>query len=187
MTITIESQDDEGVVSISTVPDDIDFETSIDEAGHTFESIEKNVIVVETFTDTIHTFEVSPPKGEKGEPGVNSGMVIEHFVAYPMSGHRIVVLNENEEAEYASSANPFHANKIIGMTIHAAINGEIGIQTGGELTEPSWNWTLDIPIWLGVDGLLTQVQPVSGFSLIIGFPITQTKMFIGIREPIFLI
>jgi hypothetical protein len=113
-------------------------------------------------------------------------MIVEHTVAYSMSGHRMVILNENQEAEYASSANPFHANKIIGMTTQAAINGEIGIQTAGELEEPSWSWILDIPIWLSTDGLLSQTPPSTGFCLIIGFPITATKMFINIREPIFL-
>jgi hypothetical protein len=145
------------------------------------------VVVFETVQEVVHQFETSPPKGDKGDPGVTAGQILEYPVAYPMSGHRMVFINENEEAEYVSSANPFHANKVIGMTTGAVISGLIGIQRGGELTEPSWNWTLDIPIWIGIDGLLTQVQPVLGFSLIIGFPITQTKIFISIREPIFLI
>ena len=160
----------------------------VDPEIQTVETVDSEVQIIETSeVPEVHTFETSPPKGEKGDPGATSGMIVEYPVAYPMSGHRIVVLNGNKEAIYASSDNPLHATKVLGMTTGAAIFGNIGIQTGGVLIEPSWSWILDTPIWLGLNGLMTQTVPASGFSLIVGFPISPTEMFVDIREPFFLI
>jgi hypothetical protein len=73
------------------------------------------------------------------------------------------------------------------MTTGASSIGDTAtIQTGGEMTEPSWSWVLDTPIWLSSSGTLTQVAPVTGFSLIVAFPISATKAIINLREPIFL-
>lgn len=125
--------------------------------------------------------------GRQGEPGVSGAS---HILTYPageiLSGHRMVVLNDGE-AFYADSTILNHANRVVGMTTGAAMLGaDVPIHTEGEITEPSWNWTLDVPVWLGLTGLLTQVVPTSGFSLIIGFPLSAVKLFISIREPIFL-
>jgi len=150
-------------------------------------SIDNNIsILFESESEITSILETSPPQGLKGDKG-DGGTTFEYSVAYPMSGHRIVVLNENQQAIYASNLLPIHANKILGMTIEAIISGLIRIQNNGPFSEPSWNWILDTPIWLGTDGLMTQIVPTSGFSLIIGFPISQTSIFIDIGEPIFLI
>jgi len=154
---------------------------------HTFESEAQPSILFESIAEIASVIETSPPQGVKGDPGEAGSMYFEYPVAYAMSGHRIVVLNENQQAIYASNLTPLHANKILGMTIEAVISGNIRIQNGGVLTEPSWSWILDTPIWLGIDGFMTQTAPVSGFSLIIGFPVSSTSMFIDFREPIFLI
>lgn len=126
--------------------------------------------------------------GATGPPGAAGATVLTYAAGINLSGHRMVVLNDSAEAVYADNTVTTHANKVIGMTIGAAMAGaDATIQSGGELAEPSWSWTLNVPIWLSSNGLLTQVVPVSGFSLIVGFPITATKMFIDIREPIYLI
>jgi hypothetical protein len=137
----------------------------------------------------IESIEIGPQgiPGPRGETGDST-----NFVVYPagqiLSGHRMVVLDSDGKAIYADRTIPEHANKVFGMTIGAAMqDADANIQIMGELTEPSWAWTLDIPIWLSVNGLLTQTIPTSGFSLIIGFPITATKIFIDIHEPIFLL
>lgn len=143
--------------------------------------------ILESAVETGYVLETSAPRGEKGEPGVAAGSVVQYIVAYAMNGHRFVVLGNDQRVIYASNLGPTHAIKILGMTTGAAMSGYIDIQTGGAIEEPSWNWTLDTPVWLSVDGLMTQVEPTSGFSCIIGFPISATKLFINIREPIFLI
>ena len=111
--------------------------------------------------------------------------VVSYIAGVALGGHRMVVLDASQQAQYASSATPAHISIVLGMTTGAAIAGApVQIQTGGEITEPSWSWSLGSPVYLGVNGLLTQTPPSSGFSLVIGFPISATVLFINLREPV---
>lgn len=125
------------------------------------------------------------PKGDKGEPG---GTLIERPAAIDISGHRMVVLDGQGGATYASNADQTHANRIVGMTAHAAVAGApVALAIYGEITEPSWSWDTTKPVYLGVDGLLTQVVPEfpdAKFSVVVGFPISATTLFINIGIPI---
>lgn len=104
-----------------------------------------------------------------------------------LGGHRMVTLDAVGEAIYADSSILAHAHKVLGMTTGAAILGApIDILRMGEFSEPSWSWILDEPLFLGTDGLLTQTPPVSGFSLIVAFPISATMVYVDLREPIYL-
>ena len=88
---------------------------------------------------------------------------------------------------YASQQELTHMNKVLGITTGAvAMGANATIRAFGEMTEPSWNWTLDKPIFLGLNGLLTQTPPTTGFSLIIAFPTSATKIFVEIKDPILL-
>ena len=123
------------------------------------------------------------PQGAQGIPGPVGGSALQYPAGAALSGHRMVVL-EAGLAIYADKDTPAHAGKVLGMTTGAAALGELAtIQTGGELTEPSWAWTLDQPIFVGVTGTLTQTPPATGFVLTVGFPITATKIFLAIGEP----
>jgi len=123
--------------------------------------------------------------GADGAPGVAGGVVVQCVAGEALGGHRVVVLNAVAEAVYASNAVPAHLHKVLGLTTGAAILGATAtVQTGGEMVEPTWAWTLDAPIFLGTSGLLTQVEPTTGFSLVVAFPVTATKIFIKLREPL---
>jgi hypothetical protein len=99
----------------------------------------------------------------------------------------MVVLDADGRAVYASNDQPDHFHKVLGMTLEAvSALSPVNILRGGEITEPSWNWVLNAPVFLSTNGLLTQTSPTSGFSLIVGFPVTTTKLFVSLREPIFL-
>lgn len=129
------------------------------------------------------------PRGEQGIqglPGPAGATVVQYEAAIPIGGHRVVVL-ESSLVVYADSSVAAHANKILGLSIGAVdAGGMASIQTGGEIEEPSWAWQPDFPIFLGINGLLTQTVPEAGFSLIVGFPITTTRIFINLREPLIL-
>jgi hypothetical protein len=135
------------------------------------------------------------PKGDKGDKGDagDSNTVVTMTAGSALGGHRIVAQSptNNNTVIYADASNSAHANLVFGMTLNAASNGgSVDVAVCGEFTEPTWNWTLGLPIFLSVDGILTQTVPTSSvadFSLVVGFPITPTKMFVNIREPIFLI
>ena len=100
----------------------------------------------------------------------------------------MVVLDGQGGATYASNADQTHANRVVGMTTHAAVAGApVALAIYGEITEPSWNWDTANPVYLGVDGLLTQIVPEfpdAKFSVVVGFPISTTTLFINIGIPI---
>lgn len=109
--------------------------------------------------------------------------------AVAIGGHRLVVLNSDGNAIYADSHNLTHAHKVLGITTGAASAGDtVTVQITGVLSEPSWTWTLDEPIWLGTNGILTQTppEPTNGdvFSLIVGFPTAANAAMISIQQPI---
>ena len=60
------------------------------------------------------------------------------------------------------------------------------VRVGGIMAEPSWTWDLDKFIYLGVNGLLTQTPPGTGFLLEMGWPINPTSMMVDIKLPLFL-
>lgn len=123
-----------------------------------------------------------------GSGGVPYDPTLKYFAATALGGHRVVAMNSDGKAEYADQTNAAHINKVLGITTSAVNADEIAsIVRGGEVTEPSWSWTVTLPVFLGTNGLLTQTQPSTGFSLIVGFPVATTKLFVSIREPIALI
>ncbi len=101
-----------------------------------------------------------------------------------LGGHRIVTV----EGYYASKDTATDKNKVLGMTTGAVSSGgEATVQVSGFIEESSWNWNVDLPVFLSTNGQLTQSAITSGFSLIVGKPRTATNMFISISEPIILI
>lgn len=130
-------------------------------------------------------------RGLKGDTGLSGAVTYVYPAGQAIGGHRMVVLDATGQAIYASSAIASCANRVLGMSINAASIGDpITVQKFGELVEPSWNWQLDKLVYLSVDGQLTQVtptQPIDKFSLVVGFPISSTSLFINIGFPIILI
>jgi hypothetical protein len=143
--------------------------------------------VRETIVRNVRHVEVVS-RGRQGPAGVSPAFLTK-VAGAALSGHRIVRLNVSGEAIYASNATAADAGMTVGLTTAAAsLGANIVIQTYGEITEPTWNWTADLPIYLGADGALTQTPPASPalFSHIVGFPLAPTKMFIDLQAPIFI-
>lgn len=101
-----------------------------------------------------------------------------------ISGHRVIKATANG-ADYASSLEPGDANRVIGISMGASLQGDpVTIQTEGEMTEPSWNWDINLPVFNGVDGLLTQTNATTGYSLIVGIPLTSITILVSVKQPI---
>ena len=130
------------------------------------------------------------PAGRSGAIGRTAGNALTVTAGISLGGHRMIVINTSGLAILADASIPEHAYKVLGLTLGAAASGSsVDVLRSGELDEPSWHWTLDAPVFLGQNGLLTQDLPAppSLFSLIVGFPVTTTKLFVALREPIYLI
>lgn len=121
-------------------------------------------------------------EGPRGPAGAN---VIELTAATAIGGHRVVIAGD-DGVEIASSDNPAHAGRVVGVTTGAAEQGATAfVQQTGELVELSWNWTLS-PIYLGTNGVLTQTAPAVGFSQQIGVATAPTKILINVGPAILL-
>lgn len=123
-------------------------------------------------------------KGERGLPG---GSAIEVTATVAIGGHRVVI-REGDSASYATNENLQHGMKVLGITENASdAGGTLSVVRSGKMTEPSWNFDTSKPVFLGVNGLLTQVPPTypaAAFSLILGFPLSATEIFVSLREPL---
>jgi hypothetical protein len=128
------------------------------------------------------------PQGPIGPPGetVESSSIINCNTTEILSGQRFVVL-DNNNAIYADSTITDHAHRVIGITMGAGNAGTVRVQTRGIFEEVLWSWELEKPIFLSINGQLTQIAPTTGFILCVGFPITPTKIFIEIQQPLILI
>lgn len=97
-----------------------------------------------------------------------------------------VIFNNNKIIP-ANTLLTEHAHKVVGVTIDHTTNGYVKVQIGGVLENPSWSLQLGNPIFLNINGLLSQTpNTIGGFSQILGYAISPTKMFIKIHEPIVL-
>lgn len=123
--------------------------------------------------------------GKTGEPG--RSQVIELPTTVALGGHR-AVRSLAGDVVYANSTDLPGANLVLGITTGSSAPGDIAyIQTAGLMTEGSWAWLDDFPIFCGEAGVLTQTPPALGFSLIVGIAISATQIFLGPRPPIFLL
>lgn len=146
-------------------------------------------VSVESKTQLVSVVEVKQPTavivntGMRGESGAKPIFTANSLIA--LSGQRVIAIGSSGEVVYADSSNEEHVNSVIGVTISASSADSLAyIQTGGIISEPTWNWDLDKPIILGLNGFLVQDIPVeSKFYLLIGKPLTEKSMVISIQTP----
>lgn len=120
-------------------------------------------------------------QGPEGIPG--SAVPVNRVAGETLSGHRAVRLT-NGVAYYASADDLDHIGQTVGITTAAALVGETAsIQTGNEMTYSGWTWA-DGPIWLGLNGQLTQTPPSSGVLQQVATATSSTTLLIDIQEPI---
>ncbi len=125
------------------------------------------------------------------ETGVGSGGFAPVISAYPagvgLGGQRAVMLAGDGKLYYADCSNPAHFNRVLGITQGAVIEGDFpAVRWAGTMTEPTWAWALDKFLYLSVNGFLTQVAPVAGFVLQLGYPLSATSIMVDVKEPIFI-
>jgi len=140
------------------------------------------VAVVENENPLVVAVGIQGPSGPAGPAGSS---IVSYTAGENLGGHKLVILNSMEKALYASGNNISHVNKIIGVTTGAAaVNTQAEIQTYGQLYEPSWNWDVSKPLFAGINGVLTQSLPASGFIQQVATVISPVKIFINIQPAI---
>lgn len=146
--------------------------------------------VVSLNTPEVITVIAGGDQGPPGIPGPAGGTALQVLAATAIGGHRAVVLDATGRAIYADNSQLSHMHKVLGMTLNAGVMDDpINVVRYAEITEPSWEWVLDTPVFVGANGVLTQTVPAfpAAFSQIVGFPVSATTLFVTMREPIRLI
>ncbi len=129
---------------------------------------------------------VQGPPGPPGPTGP-AGAISHHYTATQATGGQRLVRSDGAGGiGYASSDDLAGVLGLLGLTLNAAAPGDaLAVMAMGEADEGSWSWTPGMPVFLGLNGVPTQVLPPTAlFSWVIGFPLTPTKLFIAPREPV---
>lgn len=137
------------------------------------------VTVVETGPAMLLEIAVAGPQGPRGEPGEHGKSLAELPTRMPLSGHKAIAVDADGYAVYASHADAASVLSYVGMSLGAATNGTpLTVQAHGELIEPTWGWVPGQPIYIGLDGALTQSAP-SGAQRIIAVALSATRIFLA--------
>lgn len=152
--------------------------------------VEKTITGTEEVVHIVSEALVGPP-GRQGPRGESGGSLFSANAATPLGGHRVVLLDTAKNLAYASCDDLSHMDRVIGITDGAANQGQpADVVTSGTMEELSWNWDTSKPVYLSTNGVLTQVEPAAPaakFSMVVGFPISSTSIFVNLRDPIQLV
>jgi hypothetical protein len=122
-------------------------------------------------------------RGDRSDGNIQSG-IFETAIA--LSALRMIVL-ESGQWIYASSDQESHGNAAIGLLLTGQSQGSLcNALLQGLATDLGWNWAANQPVFLGLNGMLTQSQPATGFRRIVGFAASPTQLLINPQEAIFL-
>lgn len=133
----------------------LDIETAVDPFNVEVESVESDV----TFENGAPVILVATP-GPPGVAGQSERLTLERTTSYALSGQRAVTTDDAGALVYASSGDLDHLSRPVWLTTGAWGPAVVATLTAeGQVTEPSWSWTPGEPIWLGINGVLTQTIP----------------------------
>lgn len=124
-------------------------------------------------------------RGVQGEPGPDGGSALQRVAGETISA--LVAAYEVDGSVYALDyRDAVHADLLVGITLSAATTGEVvNLQSSGPLDDSSWSWVLG-PVWVGIDGRLTQAPPDDGIDLLIGSAVSATRIALNLQRPIYL-
>lgn len=122
--------------------------------------------------------------GPKGDSG-NAAVIV---ATQALGGYRCLRFDAASSLQYADSNDLTHARKIMGVTKQAYNSGDnVELVRFGELVDAGWAWNTTLPVYLGHNGVFTQTVPTfpdAAFLLVLGMPLSATKLLINIREPL---
>jgi len=153
-------------------------------------SSNQSVVATNTTTLAVTTTEIAAvvtapgAQGPQGPPGASTTFVY-ILAAENLGGNRVVSTNSLGKLMYPDLTQLDQT--VIGITTGAANADTLAeVQISGLQVEPSWSWLPNLPIFVGTSGTLTQTVPATNTVLQIARPVTQTKIFIDLQQPIYL-
>jgi hypothetical protein len=141
--------------------------------------------------DLVAQLQTTPPSaiaafvGAPGTAGPSGGTTLSKTASTSLQGQYAVKSTGDSTVGPPDPGTPSDANLIVGITTGAASSGDpVMVRSLGEMVDPGWSWTPDLPVFVGAGGVLTQVVPTSGWLLQVGFAESATKLLIGLRPPL---
>lgn len=117
-----------------------------------------------------------PTRRVEQEP---DGSIMIYSAAKALGKYWLVVIEPDGQVDYASCLDLTHPGRLIGLALDVAARGDrVSVKRAGEVTEPSWDWQADHPLWLGKDGELTQVRPNLGFLCQVGVALSPQSILL---------
>lgn len=92
------------------------------------------------------------------------------IAAEPLGGHRAVTAD-------GLHATPQTLDRLVGITLGAGpLGAAVQYVSRGLLTEPSWAWQADAPVFVGLSGVLTQTPPATGPARRVAWALSATEI-----------
>jgi hypothetical protein len=124
------------------------------------------------------------PAGPQGAVGPGGSETLTRTAGEALGGERVVALNADDEAVYASSADAT-ALRVVGFTTAAVSSGaDTTVRQFGVLSWPAANLTPDAPVYLTTNGQVSHTPPASGYIRQVGIALAADKLQVAIG-PVF--
>lgn len=151
----------------------------------TVPAIQTTLQTLPTATTTVAS--AQGPAGPQGPAGIPGNTALVYVAGANLSGHQMVVISDDGTVVYASASIRNHFARVLGMTIGASsIGTSATIQNSGVVDFLGWGWTADAPVYLGLNGSLTQTPPAAVFIQAIGTALSSSKLLLSLQPPILL-
>lgn len=124
-------------------------------------------------------------QGPPGPPGPGTLLTVTATAGVLLSGHRAVVADDEGLLIYADRLLLEEIDRPVWLTTRSwSVGDEATVVAYGTVDEPSWAFTPGLPLYLGLNGLLSQIPPITGFLLRLGVAVTATRIFFNPGVPI---
>ena len=119
---------------------------------------------------------------------ISENVIVEKVAGETIGSHKIVKLGDNGYLYYASCNVLDDVNKILGLSLNSANVGEnVRVLIFGKLSDSSFNFNIDKPIFLGINGQIVQEVPETAvFIQRLGKVLRNNEIMIDLDEPIIL-
>lgn len=123
-----------------------------------------------------------------GGVGGVSNLIITTVAETDLGGLRLVANGTQfGKVVYANNTDQTHKLNIVGVTQRAVLADEgVPVVTEGYMQDPSWNWARG-PLYVGLNGIMTQTPPIAGFIKIVGTAVDTDKIQIHLKNSITLL
>jgi hypothetical protein len=114
----------------------------------------------------------------------SSSTIVKKILSENISALKLVSAINLTEIK-VSEPDTFENSKVIGIAIEGGTTGEKKkILEFGELADAFFTFALNVPLFLGLNGVVTDAPQSVGFNVTIGHSLGSGAIFIDIQEPI---